>query len=184
MSPTHSPSPDDQSLLASKFAEAQRLDDDKAAQLAQEVLGGPEDIGRAALAWAASGVMPPEPHVAGETPKSLAERFAPSQVFTGLILLRRDPHTGARVVRRGVDRRPAPPPREAAVESVAATRPSQPAARRHWAPQPMLSAGGFVRIEGLVLVVVAALALAGVVSPSAAIALAAILGALLAIRAR
>jgi hypothetical protein len=104
MSRTHTASTQERALLARQLAVAQHLDDMKAAELAERVLCGPEDIAQAALEWARSGEMPSRPEVAGQTPHSLSGRFAPSQVFTGLMLLRSDPQSGAQVLRRGVDR--------------------------------------------------------------------------------
>jgi hypothetical protein len=96
--------PQARAVLTSRFVDAQDLDRQRAEQLAEHVLVGPEDIARSALEWARTGNMPSEPEVHGESPRTLSERFTPTQVFTGLMLLRSDPHTALRVLRRGVDR--------------------------------------------------------------------------------
>lgn len=81
--------------------------------------------------------MPASPQILGESPRTLARTLRPSQVFTGLILLRADPHAAARVLRRGI------PDRQRTHE-------------RAWAPEPRvepaaigLRAGGrYVRAVG------------------------------------
>src|SRR4051812_27093244 len=95
---------DARAMLTARIAEAQNLSPERAEELANRILMGPDDIARSALEWAHTGTMPSDPTVLGESPASLSDRFAPSQVFTGLILLRSDPQTGFRVVNRGLDR--------------------------------------------------------------------------------
>ena len=79
---------------------AQPVTVEQAKQLATEILAADSDIARAAMLWARSGEMPDQPVVAARTPKSLAETFYPSQVFTFLMAFREHPERTEQMVKR------------------------------------------------------------------------------------
>ena len=77
--------------LATALAKAQQLEGDHARSIAMKIAHGDSDIWQAALSWARTGLMPNTPVVEQYNPRELAERLNPSQVFTALMALRRDP---------------------------------------------------------------------------------------------
>lgn len=77
--------------LATALAKAQQLEDDHVYSIARKIAHGDSDIWQAALSWAWTGLMPNTPVVEQYNPRELAERLNPSQVFTALMALRRDP---------------------------------------------------------------------------------------------
>lgn len=60
-----------------------------------------EDVLSAAMHWARTGEMLDTPEVCERTPASMARNYSPSQVFSGLAVMRLDPVRGERVLRHG-----------------------------------------------------------------------------------
>jgi len=79
------------SRLAESLSRAQHLEAGRAERLARRIAEADDDIWEAALSWAATGEMPTEPAIEGETPAGLSTRLSPSQTFTALMGLRIDP---------------------------------------------------------------------------------------------
>ena len=86
--------------LADKFMETQGLEPAAALAVAEKVLNADEDIAQAARFWLADGGMVANPKVEGYTPESLARQYSPSQVFTILIALRREPVRAQQMLKR------------------------------------------------------------------------------------
>jgi len=77
-------------LLAEKLQGAQDIDLATAQELASSIASLDNDIAAAAFEWSQTGVMPETPSIEGVTPRSLDSTLFPSQVFTGLAVLRRE----------------------------------------------------------------------------------------------
>jgi hypothetical protein len=78
-------------LLAEKIADVQSLEAGHGERLARKISEADDDIWAAAMQWAATGQMPAEPVIEGQSPARLHARMSPSQVFTALMGLRSDP---------------------------------------------------------------------------------------------
>lgn len=86
-------------LLADRIAAAQGLDHERAEELAQKIAFSSDDIWDAVMSWARTGEMPTVPEIRGHTPRDLARRLRPSQVFTALTALRSDPVAATNALR-------------------------------------------------------------------------------------
>jgi hypothetical protein len=91
--------PADIVYLAEVFTERQRLDPTQSKDVATRIAAADEDIWAAAMHWATEGDMPEGPVIAGLGPKLLSGSLNPSQVFTTLVALRRDPETTKRFLK-------------------------------------------------------------------------------------
>jgi hypothetical protein len=87
------------SRLAESLSRAQDLSADRAERLARRIAEADDDIWQSALAWAATGAMPAEPAIEGQTPATLSARLTPSQTFTALMGLRTDPERARSALR-------------------------------------------------------------------------------------
>lgn len=96
------PAPSQLAELASAFCSRQGVEQQRAGRYAQDLLQrADEDVLDAAMHWARTGEMLDRPKVCGRTPASMAKTFIPSQVFSGLVVLRLDPARGERLLGHG-----------------------------------------------------------------------------------
>jgi len=81
----------DVSDLVERLARTGGLDGLQALNVGFQVAEADEDIWRAAQQWARTGRMPDAPRIEGWTPQALAHTWKPAEVFSALMLLRKDP---------------------------------------------------------------------------------------------
>jgi hypothetical protein len=77
--------------LAERFEAEQQIDHEQALAIAEKVLTGDPRVAAAAATWSRTGVMPHEPEIEGHTPEDLYRDYFPTQVFTILLGLSKDP---------------------------------------------------------------------------------------------
>jgi hypothetical protein len=89
--------------LVERLMRAQDLSLADARDVATTIFAGPSDLRDAAMLWAETGELPDAPTVEGTSPRDLAGRLEPSQVFTALSLLRANPTLGRDVLAHSAD---------------------------------------------------------------------------------
>src|SRR5215217_5404442 len=85
--------------LADAFVDRQGLDRPRATRIAAQIASADPRVADAAETWATTGHMPTTPEIEGETPARLAERFSPSQAFSGLLALVENPVVGRNMLK-------------------------------------------------------------------------------------
>jgi hypothetical protein len=79
--------------LAQAFLAHQQLTKEEARRIAAKIVNsGDAEIVEAAMTWARSGIFSSSPSIAGKSPAELSSSYRPTQVFTILLGLRRDPN--------------------------------------------------------------------------------------------
>jgi len=78
-------------------------DEERVRAWVDELVTGDPDLGEAAVEWASTGSMPDAPEIEGFTPASLGHGRSPTEVFSLLRFLRRDPVAAKRGIRRAPD---------------------------------------------------------------------------------
>ena len=84
--------------LAQMFMTKQDIELDSARRIAEKIAKD-EVILDAALTWATTGEFGSQPNLDGHSPSSLSTVYRPTQVFTILLGLRRDPEHAKKMLR-------------------------------------------------------------------------------------
>ena len=76
--------------LTQMFVANQDIETASAHRIAQKIAND-DDVFNAALTWVATGAFGSQPNIEGHSPNSLSAVYRPTQVFTILLGLKRDP---------------------------------------------------------------------------------------------